>query len=73
VDAMMVEELGISPDQENLQPLREGLLSFFSFMLFSILPVLPFIVVAIGSISCGRDLYSTGISSASSFFCFREC
>lgn len=53
VNAMMIEELEISPDKESQQPLKNGLASFFAFMLFGTIPLLPFIVFIIGwTVTC---------------------
>lgn len=42
VDVMMVEELGII--EENDDPLKNGLVTFFSFIICGIFPLLPFII-----------------------------
>jgi len=41
VDVMMVEELGIIEEPED--PLKNGLITFFSFFICGVLPLLPFI------------------------------
>jgi len=48
VDIMMVEELGLLPSDES--PIKGSLVMFFSFALFGLVPLLPFIVFAIISI-----------------------
>jgi VIT1/CCC1 family predicted Fe2+/Mn2+ transporter len=48
VNAMMVEELEIPPDQEHQNPYKNALVNFGSFMVFGTLPLLPFIVFIIG-------------------------
>lgn len=42
VDVMMVEELGLIPDEED--PKKNALVTFMSFCLFGSIPILPFIV-----------------------------
>ena len=41
VDIMMVEELGLIPDDEN--PLKNALVTFFSFAFFGLMPLIAFI------------------------------
>ncbi|EGR32126.1 hypothetical protein IMG5_095220 [Ichthyophthirius multifiliis] len=49
VDAMMVEELGMLPsDDEN--PIKNAIVTFFSFALFGLVPIIPFIVAEIAGI-----------------------
>jgi len=42
VNVMMVEELGIM--DENEDPVKNGLVTFFSFVIFGIFPLLPFLI-----------------------------
>ncbi len=48
-NAMMVEELEISPDQETQNPYMNALVNFVSFLVFGSIPVLPFVVFLIGA------------------------
>jgi vacuolar iron transporter family protein len=41
IDIMMVEELGLIPDDEN--PAKNALVTFISFCLFGAVPITPFI------------------------------
>lgn len=54
LDVMMIEELGLSSDDEN--PLTNSLVTFFSFGIFGLMPLLPF-VVAKGSQLPWQDTY----------------
>jgi hypothetical protein len=42
VDVMMVEELGLSSEDEN--PIKNGLVTFLAFVLFGIVPCRLFII-----------------------------
>lgn len=42
VNVMMVEELGIM--EENESPVKNGLVTFFSFVVFGIFPLIPFLI-----------------------------
>ena len=53
VNAMMIEELEISPDKEDQQPVKLGFTSFFSFLAFGTVPVIPYIVWIIGFVVAG--------------------
>ncbi|KNC56397.1 vacuolar iron transporter [Thecamonas trahens ATCC 50062] len=44
VDIMMVEELGLNPDDENESPAKQGLVMFFSFLIFGAVPLVAYIV-----------------------------
>eukprot|EP00300_Choanocystis_sp_HF-7_P002029 c11595_g1_i1.p1 GENE.c11595_g1_i1~~c11595_g1_i1.p1 ORF type:complete len:168 (-),score=29.57 c11595_g1_i1:31-534(-) len=44
VDVMMVEELGLNPDELKASPWRQGLVMFFSFLGFGAVPLIAFIV-----------------------------
>eukprot|EP00008_Paramoeba_atlantica_P009001 CAMPEP_0201476956 /NCGR_PEP_ID=MMETSP0151_2-20130828/2084_1 /ASSEMBLY_ACC=CAM_ASM_000257 /TAXON_ID=200890 /ORGANISM="Paramoeba atlantica, Strain 621/1 / CCAP 1560/9" /LENGTH=275 /DNA_ID=CAMNT_0047857523 /DNA_START=795 /DNA_END=1622 /DNA_ORIENTATION=+ len=56
LDAMVVEELGIPPDQEDQNPYIAGLMNFSSFMLFGFLPILPFLVCLIGVVADSESI-----------------
>ena len=60
VDMMMVEELGIPPDQETQNPYLAGAINFTSFLIFGLLPVLPFLIVLIGVAITDPDYDSSG-------------
>ena len=59
----MVEELGlIEPDES---PVKNALVTFFAFLCFGIIPILPFIVAAVENKTDGVFLASiilTGVS-----------
>lgn len=53
VNAMMVEELEIPPEQEEQSPVKNAGVNFSSFMVFGSVPLLPFVVFMIGrSVTC---------------------
>lgn len=54
LDVMMIEELGLSSDDEN--PITNSVVTFFSFAIFGLMPLLPF-VVAKGSKLPWQDTY----------------
>jgi VIT1/CCC1 family predicted Fe2+/Mn2+ transporter len=54
LDVMMIEELGLSSDDEN--PLTNSVVTFFAFGIFGLMPLLPF-VVAKGSKLPWSDTY----------------
>ena len=63
IDIMMVEELGLIESDEN--PIKNALVTFFAFVFFGVIPILPFIVAQITEKSDGVFLASlilTGIS-----------
>jgi len=43
VDVMMVEELGLLPPDANTAPWKNGLVTFFSFILFGTIPLLAYV------------------------------
>lgn len=45
VDIMMVEELGLMPDDENESPAKQGLVMFGSFITFGAIPLISYIIV----------------------------
>jgi len=49
VEVMMVEELGLLPSDES--PIKNGLVTFISFFLFGLVPLIPFIVGRIANTS----------------------
>jgi VIT1/CCC1 family predicted Fe2+/Mn2+ transporter len=62
VNAMMIEELEISPETEEQKPVKNGLASFGSFLIFGTIPVLPFIVYIIGFSLCEAPCHNGWIS-----------
>lgn len=42
VDIMMVEELGLLPNEEN--PMKNALVTFISFVVFGLMPIIPFLI-----------------------------
>jgi VIT1/CCC1 family predicted Fe2+/Mn2+ transporter len=42
IDIMMIEELGLIESDEN--PIKNAVVTFLSFILFGVIPVLPFVV-----------------------------
>jgi VIT1/CCC1 family predicted Fe2+/Mn2+ transporter len=61
VNAMMVEELEIPPEQEQQSPLKNMMVNFTAFLVFGTLPLLPFIVFIIG-----RAATCSGVACAGS-------
>lgn len=45
---MMIEELQLIPDEEN--PFRNSLVTFFSFCIFGLMPLIPFLVAKTNNI-----------------------
>jgi len=63
IDIMMVEELGLIESDEN--PIKNAIVTFFSFVCFGSIPVLPFVVARIAGKEEGVFLASmvlTGFS-----------
>lgn len=44
VDVMMVEELGLHPEEANASPAKQGLVMFLSFLAFGCIPLLAYII-----------------------------
>jgi VIT1/CCC1 family predicted Fe2+/Mn2+ transporter len=57
VSVMMAEELGLIPSDDN--PFKNALVTFFSFALFGIVPLIPFIVGYIAKMEEGLFYVST--------------
>jgi VIT1/CCC1 family predicted Fe2+/Mn2+ transporter len=59
VDVMMVEELGLLPVDPDDNPMKEGLVTFVSFVIFGIIPILSYIIGAfitgVQNIAAGFD------------------
>lgn len=64
VDIMMVEELGLMPQEDD--PVKNAIVTFVSFALFGLVPLIPFIIIEIASIKSGDELFyiSTGMTAA---------
>jgi VIT1/CCC1 family predicted Fe2+/Mn2+ transporter len=45
LDVMMVEELGLMPPDENDSPAKNGLVTFAAFVIFGVIPLLPFVLM----------------------------
>ncbi|KAL4494966.1 hypothetical protein ABPG72_015666 [Tetrahymena utriculariae] len=67
VDIMMVEELGLLPQEED--PVKNGIVTFISFALFGLIPLIPFIITEIASIESSDSLFyiSTAMTAVFSF------
>jgi VIT1/CCC1 family predicted Fe2+/Mn2+ transporter len=44
IDTMMVEELGMLPPSPDESPAKGGLVTFLSFLIFGIIPLLPYVI-----------------------------
>jgi len=67
LDVMMVEELGLSSDDES--PFINSLVTFFAFGLFGLMPLLPF-VVAKGQDLPWKNMYVWVAAILTAFFLF---
>ncbi len=65
VDVMMVEELGILHSDED--PLKNAIVTFFAFVFFGFMPVLPYIGVYLAGKK--NDTYIFFISMGMTAFC----
>jgi len=59
---MMVEELGLLPNEEN--PMKNAVVTFISFVAFGLMPILPFLINEIIYINDSGTLFyiSTGLT-----------
>eukprot|EP01132_Coremiostelium_polycephalum_P007965 gene7965-9798_t len=57
VDIMMVEELGIMPDAESEVAWKNGLVNFVSFLIFGIIPLLPYLALLIVAAVWGNQQF----------------
>lgn len=64
---MMIEELQLIADEEN--PLRNSLVTFFSFIIFGLMPMIPIIIAQVNGIKLGTEFIVTTIL-VSLFFLF---
>jgi len=62
VDVMMAEELGIIEGDES--PIKNGLVTFFSFLIFGMIPVIPYIIGYAAHVPDNRTIDLFGISVA---------
>ncbi|KRX10580.1 hypothetical protein PPERSA_05400 [Pseudocohnilembus persalinus] len=60
VDVMMVEELGLIPEEES--PVKNAIITFFSFCIFGVIPILPYIIGEIGSWENNLFWWSLGLT-----------
>mmetsp|Transcript_81273 Transcript_81273/g.122124 ORF Transcript_81273/g.122124 Transcript_81273/m.122124 type:complete len:121 (+) Transcript_81273:573-935(+) len=65
VDIMMVEELGLIESDES--PAKNAFITFFSFILFGIIPLLPFIVAKLSGLEDELFLTSTVLTAFALF------
>ena len=49
---MMIEELQLIADEEN--PLRNSIVTFFSFVIFGLMPMIPIIIAQVNDIKLGK-------------------
>lgn len=66
VEIMMVEELGLVDSDES--PFKNGIVTFVSFVVFGIIPLLPFIVAKISGLENGLFIASTILTGFTLFF-----
>jgi vacuolar iron transporter family protein len=71
VDIMMVEELGINPEDEDDSPAKNGLVTFLSFLCFGVIPLIAYIIV-IAAAGTGKNDYvfwiAAGLTIVTMFF-----
>ena len=65
VEIMMVEELGLVEGDES--PLKNGVVTFVAFVVFGIIPLLPFIVAKISGLDDGLFIASTVLAGFTLF------
>ncbi len=66
VEIMMVEELGLVETDDS--PFKNGIVTFVAFVLFGIIPLLPFIVAKISGLEDGLFIASTVLTGFTLFF-----
>lgn len=67
LQVMMIEELQLIPGEEN--PLKNSIVTFFSFCIFGLMPLIPFIIAQVNDIKIGQEFILTAIL-VSVFFLF---
>ena len=71
LDHMMVEELGLPPpDSDSLSPVKAGLITMCSFMLFGAIPLLPYLIALLPfvSFSDSIQLWSSVVTTVLTLF-----
>ncbi|KAJ0399109.1 hypothetical protein ATCC90586_009360 [Pythium insidiosum] len=70
IDIMMVEELNLMPVDDDDSPLMGGVVTFGSFMLFGVVPLLPYLVNLIPGIGMTSDtvLYASCVLTVITLF-----
>ncbi len=66
VEIMMIEELGILPSDES--PLKNALVTFFSFGLFGLVPLLAYVAVRFMPVSRFHTFVMAGLFTAAALF-----
>ena len=66
VEIMMVEELGLVDSEDS--PSKNAIVTFVSFVIFGIIPLLPFIVAKISGLESGLFVASTVLTGFTLFF-----
>lgn len=67
LSVMMIEELQLIPDEEN--PFKNSLVTFFSFCIFGLMPLIPFLIAAANDLELNGK-YTIVTISISVFFLF---
>jgi VIT1/CCC1 family predicted Fe2+/Mn2+ transporter len=67
LSVMMIEELQLIPDEEN--PFKNSIVTFFSFCIFGLMPLIPFLIAAANDFSLDSK-YIIATISISFFFLF---
>jgi VIT1/CCC1 family predicted Fe2+/Mn2+ transporter len=70
IDIMMVEELNLMPVDDDDSPLTGGVVTFVSFMLFGVIPLVPYLVNLIPGIGMSADatLYASCVLTVVTLF-----
>jgi len=63
----MIEELHLIPDEEN--PFRNSIVTFFSFCIFGLMPLIPFLIAAANNLEIDGK-YTIATITISVFFLF---
>ena len=56
VEFMLVDELGLNPEDENGSPEKQGLVMFFSFLMFGAVPLIAYIIARLADSSSDGGL-----------------
>ncbi|EAR83462.1 integral membrane protein (macronuclear) [Tetrahymena thermophila SB210] len=65
VDIMMIEELGLLPEEED--PVKNAIVTFIAFVLFGLIPLIPFIIIEIASIKASNTLFYVSTAMTATF------